>query len=77
MYHLGYLQCWKDIHESQQSQPKSGDGRMQSILSKAKAWAEGYELASKLWGMRHRLAWSLLIAGWWDYLAWLVKFILG
>ena len=77
-YRLGYLQATVDIHKmQQQTPPKSGDGMIQSILSRGKAWAEGYELARKLWGMQRRLALPVLIASWWDYLIWLIRLIVG
>lgn len=73
-YTLGYLQATVDIHKMQQQ--TSGDGATNWLLSRIKVWAERYELVSKLWGMRHRLAWSILIAGWWDYLLWFVRLLL-
>lgn len=71
---LGHALATAEFHKMQKP---SGDGTMSSLVNSIKVWAERYELLSKLWAMRGRLSFVILIAGWWDYLLLLLRFITG
>jgi hypothetical protein len=77
-YTLGHLQATVDAQKMQNSPPRSGDSWTQRGLRRAKAWAEGYELVSKLWAWQRRLAWPSLIVSWsWEHVIWLLRLLLG